>query len=256
MKRALLVFGLALLGLGLAVDYRTDAEGGPDNLAEAVRAAFAAWQALEPALEANEVEDAATLIRYGGAERFGPDALTLTVQRQDAEGGLTVLVNPTSRPELETALLHETGLLLGLSPSAAGVLNPAIGEPLELGEVERAELEAVAAFIPEDLDRSGTVDFYDLLLLAQSFGQQGVNLPGDLSGDGLVDRADLELLQAAYTFAPPSATPPTEPEAPEDLPAELPEAPKPSEEGAGEDEEPTPPADEDEDEGENDTDGE
>jgi len=52
------------------------------------------------------------------------------------------------------------------------------------------------------------VDFYDLWLLAQSFGRSGVNLPADINRDGVVDRADLALLQAAYIFAAPAETPP------------------------------------------------
>lgn len=231
MRRALLGFVIAALsGLVLAVDYRVNSEGGPETLAQEVREAFAAWQELEPGLEASESEDAATLIRYGGAEQFGPDTYTLTVQRQAPERALEVLVNPSSQPERATVLLHETGLLLGLSPGDAGVMNPAIGEVLALGESERAELEASASFATEDIDRSGSVDFYDLVALGQAYGQTGVNLRADLNEDGVVDRADLELLREAYTFGPPSPTPPQAPEEPAPL-EDLPEVPGPEDEG-------------------------
>jgi hypothetical protein len=219
---ALLTVMLAVVLAAAQVGYRVDPEGGPDDLGALVADAFAAWTELDAALEAapSDAPDA-PLVRYGTPAAFGPDALTLTVQRQTAgERTLEVLVNPGRPENLETALLHETGLLLGLSVGEAGVMNPAIGGPLELGETEAAELEAGARFIREDIDRSGAVDFYDLLALARAFGQTGVNLPADLNEDGVVDQADLELLRAAYTFSPPSETPPTEPGA--DLGAEEP----------------------------------
>lgn len=252
-RLALTLAALLALNGALAVEYQVDASGGPDTLGARVQAAFAAWQELEPNFTASETAGADVRIRYGSAANFGPDILTLTVQRQPGPPSLEVLVNPSDSSELGTALLHETGLLFGLSPSSAGVLDPAIRGPAELGEAERAELEALATFAREDLDRSGTVDFYDLLILARAFGQRGVNLPGDLNGDGAVDEADLELLRAAYTFSAPAPEPPAPPEsaAPEALPEvpapsenePAPEPPAPPEEQAPDGEPQEPPAD-------------
>lgn len=52
------------------------------------------------------------------------------------------------------------------------------------------------------------VDFYDLAALAAAYGSRGVNLPEDITGDGVVDGADLERLRAAYVFGAPAEVPP------------------------------------------------
>ncbi len=211
MKRLRLLLFLVLPATALAVTYRVDPAGGPDGLSAAVAAAFAAWQGLDETLEVAENSDTGTenvpVFRYGDAALLGDDTLSLTVQRQN--GGLEILVTPTTGPLAANALLHEAGLLLDLAVANSGVMNPALPEePLSLGDAEQTALGTLLTSVKEDVNRDGAVDFYDLVALAQSYGQPGINEPADINDDGLVDRTDLELLQAAYVFAPPSSTGP------------------------------------------------
>ncbi len=216
MKRMRVLLCLLVPATALAVTYRVDPTGGPDGLGAAVAAAFAAWQGLDETLDVSESEDASAVFRYGDTALLGDDTLSLTVQRQRGERSLDILVTPTAGPLADNALLHEAGLLLDLAVSGGGVMNPALPEePLALGESETAALQSLSA-VKEDVNRDGSVDFYDLVALAQSFGQPGINAPADINDDGLVDRQDLELLRAAYVFAPPSATGPPEAEGAED----------------------------------------
>ena len=212
--------GLILGGLALAIDYQVDGEGGPANLAEAVTAAFSVWQGVEGAdVEAEVSENATNLIRYGGGDDFGPETYSLTLQRsEDDTRRVVVLLNPTLEPQNELrrrALLHETGVLLGLdtlnSDEGEGVMNPVFpaGAAAALSEVDRAAITNLETFSPEDVNRDGVVDFYDLSELAASFGQSGVSLPGDINADGVVNDTDLTLLREAYVFSEPSETGPT-----------------------------------------------
>lgn len=202
---------LMLLGSALALTYRVDPRGGPLDLEERVAAALAAWAGAEGVeVTARLAEEADTLIGYGSAAAFGPDTHSLTVARTEAgRRTLEVRLNPAS-PLRERALLHEVGILLGLSPSDRGIMNPRFTEetPTAPTEEDFRALRALFEQPPEDVNRDGVVDFYDLWLLAQSFGRSGVNLAADINRDGVVDRADLALLQAAYVFGAPSETPP------------------------------------------------
>jgi hypothetical protein len=49
-----------------------------------------------------------------------------------------------------------------------------------------------------DIDRDGSVNFSDLLALAQHYGQPGTPAVGDLNADGRIDFADLLLLAQNY----------------------------------------------------------
>lgn len=203
---------VALGGMAFAVDYRLNAEGGAADLGARVEAAFERWAAVEGGeVTFNEVEGAETVIRYGDGTRFGPDTLSLTVQRTP-EAETRVLLNPTA-PD-ERALLHEVGLLLGLSPAplTQSVMNPLLpaGGAAEPTPADAAALRALVTFAPEDINQDGTVDFYDLAALGAAYGTRGVNVPEDITGDGVVDGADLERLRAAYVFGAPAEVPPEE----------------------------------------------
>ncbi len=206
------------LSISTSVTYRVDAEGGAGTLSEDVAAAFATWREVEGAgFTATESEDeAGAVVRYGDAAQFGPDTVSLTLSSSEGAGEnaqrLTVLVNPDA-PELRpAALLHETGVLIGVPASSApgDVMNPALtpGAPAELTQADRDAVVSLETFVPEDLNRDGVVDFYDLTRFGAAFGQTGVNIEGDFNGDGTVDETDLALLEAAYVFAPPSETAP------------------------------------------------
>lgn len=186
--------------------YRVNDAGGPLLLSDRVAEAAAAWRALAPdAIEIAVAADARHAFAYGDEALFGQDVLTITL----AEGGdVRVLVRPQEHTALTAALRHEVGALLGLPPAREGVMAMALADASSApGPGELAELAAIAAFEPADLDRDGVVGFGDLLELAAAYGRTGVNLPGDLDGDGDVDDADVELLRAAYTFAPPAGAP-------------------------------------------------
>ncbi len=212
------LISVALLGgLVLAIDYQVDGEGGPPNLADAVAAAFSVWGGVEGAnVEANLVEGG-NLIRYGGGDDFGPETYSLTVQRtEDDTRRVNVLLNPTLEPQNDLrrrALLHETGVLLGLntlSGEDGGVMNPVFpaGAAANLSEADRTAIVGLESFAAEDVNRDGAVDFYDLAVLASSFGQSGVSLEGDINEDGVVDDADVARLREAYVFGEPAETDP------------------------------------------------
>lgn len=200
----------------LVVRYAVDESGGPLLLSTAVNRAAAAWEAaasgaveLAPA-EPDEAGSAPVHeVGYGPAELFGPDALSLTLSRSGS-AGTEVLVSPSAGSLLEPVLVHELGVLIGLPETDAGVMSHAVvAGAVAPTEADVAALDALRTFRPEDLNRDGVVDFYDLDVLARSFGASGVNLAADLNGDGQVDAADLALLEAAYRFLPPSEQPPT-----------------------------------------------
>ena len=213
------LISIALLGgLVLAIDYQVDGEGGPPNLADAVVAAFSVWRGVEGAnVEANLVEEGGNLIRYGGGDDFGPETYSLTVQRtEDDARRVNVLLNPALEPQNDLrrrALLHETGVLLGLNALSGedqGVMNPAFpaGAAANLSEADRTAIAGLESFAAEDVNRDGAVDFYDLAVLAASFGQSGVTLEGDINEDGVVDDADVARLREAYVFGEPAETDP------------------------------------------------
>lgn len=225
---------LLLAGVSLAFNYRVDSTGGPLTLAEDLEAAIAAWAETENVdFEATVTQDAATVIGYGQAALFGPDLYSLTLSHSSgAERELRVLLNPAPSELRPTVLLHEVGVLAGLPEAASGVMNPRLKEdsPTTLSEEDRLALQNLEVFAPEDINRDGVVDFYDLAEFARAFGRTGVNLPADLNQDGVVDRQDLELLRSAYTFGAPAEEPParaqTEPGLePGQAPAALPPVP-------------------------------
>ncbi|MBL0921991.1 MAG: hypothetical protein IBJ10_07665 [Phycisphaerales bacterium] len=67
------------------------------------------------------------------------------------------------------------------------------------GVVNQADADIVNAFLcPFDLSGNGVVDFADLNILLNNFNQMGSNLPGDFNGDGAVNFADLNALLGVY----------------------------------------------------------
>lgn len=231
MKTLRIITLLLTVGMALAITYRVDPEGGPDTLASEVNAAFDAWLGLDDSLELELDDEATTVFGYGEDSLFGPDGLSLTVQRQEPSG-VDVLLRPTTAGR-SNALLHETGLILGVSVSDEGVMNPALGDTaLSLGELEAEGLRQQLSALPEDLNFDGEVNFYDLVELGKSFGQSGFSLPADIDESGVVDEDDIELLRAAYTFSPPSETPPSQ----DDLLTDEPTLDVPAEDETGENE--------------------
>lgn len=221
----------------IARSYAVDDAGGPLLLSDRLETAAAAWESLAPgAVDLTASSSAEHRFAYGEDALFGPDLLSLTLVE---EGGVDVLVRPDDHQSVDAALRHELGVLLGLGPSATGVMSMAVAtDDVAPGDVELAELAAISAFAPEDLDRDGVVGFGDLLELAAAYGRSGLNLPGDLDGDGDVDADDLAVLRQAYTFSPPLGDGQEEPE-----PLDSEEAPDQATEEAEDTEEPADPDD-------------
>lgn len=193
------------------VRYRVDDRGGPLLLSSFASAAAGVWEAAAPDALVFEADEAApALIRYGAPELMGPDAKSLTLAGPG--GRLEVLVSPLVGDDLQAVMVHELGVLAGLPEGGAGVMARTVSAvkatPLP---ADLAELRGLREFAHEDLDRSGSVDFYDLVLFGRAYGTSGLNLAADFNGDGQVDDADLKLLRKAYEFAPPQETPPATP---------------------------------------------
>ncbi|MCA9289802.1 MAG: hypothetical protein KDA25_01665, partial [Phycisphaerales bacterium] len=66
---------------------------------------------------------------------------------------------------------------------------------VDLGAFESSTL----MLIPGDLDGNGIVDFADVLLLLNAWGEQCVVCGADLNGDGIVDANDLALILSLWT---------------------------------------------------------
>ncbi len=196
-----------------------DSSGGPPALAEQLASAIAAWSKAAPGLVALTTDPKATsTIGYAAPALLGPDTLSLDL-RTPGKPGVDVRLAGNAVAQHPMVLLHEVGVLLGLPEGAGGVMAfgvPASGEPTAPTKADVTLLEQQRTYAREDLDHDGKVDFYDLILFAQAYGSQGVNLPADFNGDGRVDDKDLALLEKAYTFSPPSQTAPgeTQPGAP------------------------------------------
>jgi hypothetical protein len=127
MKRIGFAFCLCLLlSAALAVTYRVDPANGPETLATEVQEAFAAWTNLSDKVEASETqENPESVFQYGATERFGPDTLSLTVQRQQEGRSLIFLISPNAENR-RRILLHETGIAIGLEPQIPGTPLPAL----------------------------------------------------------------------------------------------------------------------------------
>lgn len=205
----------------IVVSFSVDESGGPLLLSTAVGSAARAWETAAPGLvtfvdadaaaepEAPATGSAAThLIAYGDPNLFGPDALSLTLVRAGA-AATEVLVSPSAGELLHPVLLHELGVLAGLPEGGAGVMASAVtADATAPAPVDVEALRALQVFRPEDINRDGVVDFYDLAALAEAFGSRGVNLAADVNGDGVVDDRDLAAVQRAYQFLPPAESAP------------------------------------------------
>jgi Dockerin type I domain len=201
MKR--LIPALMFVGAGLAAPfaYRVSTDGGaPANFVSSVEKAFKAWEGVTgTTLKTNRLEAAPVIFSWGeGDLPMNPDLSTRTIIKTGESSSSEVRVNPNTA-DLESALLIETGLRLGLN------LDANLNEKRTLGE---NETKAVRARFSQngDLNGDGKVNLDDLELLSLSYGkraqQGGGTLTGDLNGDGIVNQLDVDILKANYTFEP------------------------------------------------------
>ncbi len=209
----------ALVGIaGMAAaqgTFSVDSAGGPLTLPEEVEAAFLKWADAGVKEIPEEAEQADTAFRFGSVDLLGPDTVTLTLQRSESTPGLEIIVHPELYRDFPGALLHETGLALGLTAGSQGVMRPALaaGAEPEVTAADAASVVSALAAVRGDLTGDGVVDFRDLLELAEQFGQRGINLPADLDGDGVVTMDDLVELRTLYEFLPPGEPVPEAPAA-------------------------------------------
>jgi Dockerin type I domain len=214
MKRLMPIL-LVLAGAGIAAPfaYRVTTDGdAPTNFVSNVEKAFKTWQGVTgTTLKTNRLEAAPVTFSWGeGDLPMNPDLATRTIIKTGESSSSEVRVNPETA-DLESALLIETGLRLGLS------LDATLNEKRAIGEVET---KAVRARFSQngDLNGDGKVNLDDLELLSLNYGkraqQGGGTLTGDLNGDGIVNQLDVDILKSNYTFEPitqPAATNPTTP---------------------------------------------
>ena len=204
---------VVLAGAGIAAPfaYRVTTDGGaPTNFVGNVEKAFKAWEGVTgTTLKTNRLEAAPVTFSWGeGDLPMNPDLATRTIIKTGESSSSEVRVNPETA-DLESALLIETGLRLGLN------LDATLSEKRTLGETES---KAVRARFSQngDLNGDGKVNLDDLELLSLNYGkraqQGGGTLTGDLNGDGIVNQLDVNILKSNYTFEPitqPAATNPT-----------------------------------------------
>jgi hypothetical protein len=228
------------IALAAPIGYVVVKDGAPDNFEKLVRDAFAKWQAVpSTTLKVDAPKSGATLQFRWGAEtepEMNPDLGTRTILETGADGKVTttVQVNPET-PDLEGALLLETGLRLGLS------LEPSWEGTRSLTDADKTLLRQTYA--PNgDLNADGKVNIDDFELFAAEYGKSQATggIKGDFNGDGRVDNTDFEILKSNYEFGgsvgeePKPATPaptspkPTDPKPTDPKPTTPPE-PKPTE---------------------------
>jgi hypothetical protein len=238
MKRQTRIFAPAILvfvGASIAAPfaYRVTTDGGaPTNFVSNVEKAFKAWEGVGgTTLKTTRLETAPVTFSWGeGDLPMNPDLSTRTIIKTGESLSSEVRVNPETA-DLESALLIETGLRLGLN------LDATLSEKRTIGE---AETKAVKARFSQtgDLNGDGKINLDDLELLSLNYGKRaapgGGTLTGDLNGDGIVNQLDVTILKANYSFEPiaqPGANPvPNDPKNTPGTPATpTPTEPKPTE---------------------------
>jgi hypothetical protein len=196
-------------------------DGAPENFEKLVREAFGKWQAVPSTTLKVDAPKVGTALqfRWGGTEpELNPDLATRTILETNTEGkeSIVVSINPET-PDLESALLLETGIRLGLP------LEPVWDGKRSITEADITLLRQ--QYAPNgDLTADGKVNIDDLEVFAKEFGksQTAGGIKGDFNGDGKVDNADFEILSSNYDFGkqvgveePKPAEPkPTEPSTP------------------------------------------
>ncbi len=203
-------------------------DGTPAEFVKQVDTAFNAWKAVPATtLKLEKNKDSSLQFAWNVVAEdvpINPDAITRTIQTTSEDGKTTstiVNVNPDQTENLESGLLVEAGLRLGVQ------LEPSIEGKRSVGEVEATALRSKFGQTG-DLNGDQKVNLDDLEILASNYGKKGlpsVNLNGDFNGDGVVDDSDLEIMKATYSFEitpeksltpenPTTPTPPSDPSTP------------------------------------------
>ncbi len=219
---------LGSLAIAAPVSYWVaTSDGTPTDFAKQVDTAFNAWKAVPATtLKLEKNKDASLQFAWNIAAEdvpINPDAITRTIQTTSEDGktiSTAVNVNPEQSENLESGLLVEAGLRLGVP------LEASIEGKRSVGEVEATALRSKFGQTG-DLNGDQKVNLDDLEILASNYGKKGlpsVNLNGDFNGDGIVDDSDLEIMITTYSFeiapekslTPETPTTPLKPETPTD----------------------------------------
>lgn len=197
----------------------------PSDFVKQVDAAFNAWKAVpSTTLKLEKNQDSNLQFSWSTAADdipINPDTITRTITNTGDDSKVTnttVNVNPDQSENLESGLLVEAGLRLGLP------LEASIEGKRSIGELETKALRG-AFQQTGDFNGDGKVNLDDLEILAANYGKKDkpvTNLNGDLNGDGVVNDADLEIMKTNYSFeiapeknlTPETPTPPTTPTKP------------------------------------------
>ncbi len=235
-----LPFAFFSLALAAPFAYTVIKDGAPDNFEKLVREAFGKWQAVPSSTLKIDAPKAGAPVQFkwnAQDPEMNPDLATRTILETGADGKISTVVsiNPET-PDLESALLLETGLRLGLP------LEPSWEGKRSLGDNDILLLRQ--QYAPNgDMNADGKVDIDDFELFALEFGktQTAGGIKGDFNGDGKVDSVDLEILSKNYEFGkqpgleePKPADPkPTEPKPTDPKPTDpKPADPKPTDPSA------------------------
>jgi hypothetical protein len=216
--------------------YTVIKDGAPENFEKLVREAFGKWQAVpSTTLKIDNPKIGANVqFKWGSTEpELNPDLATRTILETSADGKETIVVSVNPEAEdLESALLLETGLRLGLP------LEPGWDGKRSIGEADITLLRQ--QYAPNgDLTADGKVNIDDFELFAKEFGKSQATggIKGDFNGDGKVDNTDFNILKDNYDFGkqpgveePKPVDPkPTDPKPPEPAPTDpKPTDPKPT----------------------------
>lgn len=183
------------------------------QLSGELQTALDAWLELDDSLSFSEiasVDEAEVVFRVGDAALLGPDSLSLATQIGEGNRQKLILLHPDAIDN-QLVLRHELGLLFGLTVKNDGIMNPALSpdDSSDLSEADALQLSVTVNAEKEDINKDGSIDFYDLVALSKVFGSADLNSAADLNEDGRIDNEDLELLRVAYSFSAPSETAPS-----------------------------------------------
>ncbi len=193
--------------------YFVDVNEEQAQLSGELQTALDAWLELNESLsfsELSSVDEAEVVFRVGDTALFGPDSLSLATQLGEGSRQKLILLHPAAIDN-QLVLRHELGLLFGLTVKNDGIMNPALSpdDSSDLSEADALQLSVTVNAEKEDINKDGSIDFYDLVALSRVFGTADLNSAADLNEDGRIDNEDLELLRAAYSFSAPSETAPS-----------------------------------------------
>ena len=156
---------------------------------------------------------------------FAPLSQPFVVEVQDENGSVVEEVPVTFAVTVGGGTLSVTSTTTDPNGRAQSTLTLGPNLGTNTVEVSATGIEGLITFhaisntesppIAADVNNDGSVNIWDLVLVASAFGNQGRNLASDVNGDGVVDILDLVLV--AGMFGDGAAAPSAHPQVPETL---------------------------------------